>query len=134
VSRQNVEVVRRIYEGPTSLDAMAKILEFLDPDIEWAPAIARRMTGASYRGHAGVRQWVEDTLEVWEEFWPEPAEFIDAGDHVIVDVRWRGRGRASAIEVDEKVTQVFTFRAGKITRAETFTDKRRALEAAGMTP
>ena len=113
---------------------MAKILEFLDPEIEWAPAIARRMTGASYRGHAGVRQWVEDTLEVWEEFRPEPVEFIDAGDHVVVDVRWRGRGRASAVEVDEKVTQVFTFRGGKIVRAETFTDRGQALQAAGCEP
>jgi ketosteroid isomerase-like protein len=71
-------------------------------------------------------------LEVWEDFTPEPIDFTDAGDHVVVDARWHGRGRASGVEVGELATQVFTFRDGKAVRLESFTDRARALEAAGV--
>jgi ketosteroid isomerase-like protein len=132
MSQRNVEVVARMYQHQTTLETMEEILEFIDPDVEWLPRLAPSVSGASYRGHAGVRQWVEDTLEVWEQFGPESIEIIDAGDHVVVHARWRGRGRASNIEIDDYVTQVFTFRGGKVVRAESFTDRARALEAAGL--
>ena len=69
---------------------------------------------------------------VWEEFWPEPIESTEAGDYVVVDVRWHGRGRASSIEVDRRTIQVWTFRNGRVVRSETFMDRARALEAAGL--
>jgi ketosteroid isomerase-like protein len=141
MSRENVEVVRRAYAaqgfaGGRPLDpaALAAILEVFDPDVELLPGIARSVTGASYRGHAGFRQWVEDMREAWEDFRAEPIEFIDAGDRVLVDVRTRARGRTSTVELERESSQVWTFRHGKVVRFETFTDRRRALEAASFAP
>ena len=70
--------------------------------------------------------------DAWEDFRLEPVEFIDAGDRVVVDVLSRARGRTSGVEVERKTTQVWTFRQDKVVRFETFTERARALEAAGL--
>ena len=133
MSQENVEIVRGLYRvSALNPAAWTRDLERFDPEVEWYPAVTRSATGASYRGHAGIRQWAEDMLEAWEDFRPEPIEFLDAGDHVIVDVRSRARGRASGVEVERMTTQVWTLRQGKVVRFETFTERPLALEAAGL--
>jgi ketosteroid isomerase-like protein len=81
------------------------------------------------RGRPAV---AEDMQEAWEYFHPEPIDFLDAGEHVVVDSRWKGRGRASGVEVERKTTQVWTLRQGKVVRFETFTERALALEAVGL--
>jgi ketosteroid isomerase-like protein len=132
VSPGNVEIVRRIYEARLRSEDIEQVLEFLDPEVELVTGLAGSFTGASYRGHSGVRQWLDDAIDAWEDFWPELIEFTDAGDCVVVDVRWHGRGRASSIEVDRRTTQIWTFRAGRVVRMETFMDRALALQAAGL--
>ena len=39
---------------------------------------------AVYEGHDGIRRFVAELDEVWDEFRIEPVEFIDAGDAVVV--------------------------------------------------
>jgi ketosteroid isomerase-like protein len=137
MSRENVAIVRRVYAtaGIRPLDraAVAAFLDVLDPNVELLPGIARSTTGASYRGHGGFEQWIEDMREAWEDFRLEPVEFIDGGDRVVVDVLSRARGRTSGVEVERKTTQVWTFRQDRVVRFETFTERARALEAAGLT-
>jgi ketosteroid isomerase-like protein len=136
MSRENVAIVRRVYAtaGIRPLDraAVAAFLDVLDPNVELLPGIARSTTGASYRGHAGFEQWIEDMREAWEDFRLEPVELIDAGDRVVVDVLSRARGRTSGVEVERKTTQVWTFRQDRVVRFETFTERAQALEAAGL--
>jgi ketosteroid isomerase-like protein len=71
-------------------------------------------------------------LEAWEYFRPEPIEFIDAGERVVVEVRSPGPGRVSGIEIERVTTQVITLREGKVVRFETFAERQPALEAAGL--
>jgi ketosteroid isomerase-like protein len=135
MSRENVEIVRGLYRDFTRWPdpaAVAAVLERLRPDVEWRPAVTRSATGTSYRGHAGVRHWAEDMMEAWEDFRPEPIQFLDAGDRVVVDVCSRGRGRTSGIEVERMTTQVWTLGDGMVLRFETFTERPLALEAAGL--
>jgi hypothetical protein len=67
VSRENVELVRRLYaelasEGSThefdrrlTDDALSR---FLDPGIEWIPVSHSLLAVESYRGFAGVRAFL----------------------------------------------------------------------------
>ena len=52
-----------------------------DPECEWLPFRAQ-LEGITYRGHAGVRQFVRDMDADWESFRIDPVEFYDRGDRV----------------------------------------------------
>ena len=63
-----------------------------------------------------------------------PEEFIDAGDdQVLVFSREGGRGRGSGAEVQTNPTaHLWTIRAGKAVRMESYWERSAALEAAGL--
>jgi ketosteroid isomerase-like protein len=61
-------------------------------------------------------------------------ELIDAGEHVISLLVYRGRGRVSGAEVEMPVAIVETFRDGKIVRVVWFLRREDAFEAAGLSP
>ena len=58
-------------------------------------------------------------------------EMIDAGDQVVAEVRGQVRGKSSGADVAWSYWQVATYRRGVVVRAEWFTDRAEALEAAG---
>jgi ketosteroid isomerase-like protein len=70
--------------------------------------------------------------EAFEQFWVEPQEIIDAGDKVIVPVRFGGRARHTGLEVRFEVVHVCTARDGKWTRIDMYVSKADALEAVGL--
>lgn len=57
---------------------------------------------------------------------------MDAGDEVLVRVRYRGRARNGRIQVQARVFHVFTFRSGKATAIEVYGDQAQAREAARL--
>jgi ketosteroid isomerase-like protein len=132
VSRENVEIVRRLYESWNRGDYSAA-LDSIDPDIQVDVAGGTDFDG-TYRGHAGL--W-EMMGSFWGEFkdphaWIEEA--IPAGSHVVVAVRPSGRGKRSGVEVELEMPlwQVWTLRDGKAVRWRIFRSKQEALEAAGL--
>ena len=75
--------------------------------------------------------------ERWNEAWEEGAEttleeVIGHGDRVFVKVRFQGRGRASGVEVDTRLYEVYTLRDGKVLRIDEYEHRAEALEAAGL--
>jgi ketosteroid isomerase-like protein len=135
MSKENVEIVRRVFDATTARDA-ATVLALYDPEVEldFTRSPLTRLVGADvYRGHDGVRSWARDRFEVWESAEDECTELIDAGEHVISVQISRGRGRASGVEVEHaNYAGVWTIRAGKIVRAVWFRTREEALEAAGL--
>ena len=88
---------------------------------------------AIYRGHSGLRKWIESVIEVGgEEFGFEPQEFTDAGEYMLVRVRAHGRGQAGGVPVEMRVFHVFEIDGGKIRRVRGYLDEGEALEAAGL--
>ncbi len=59
-------------------------------------------------------------------------EYIDAGDQLVVIVRYRGRGRLSGIEVNDLQFEVHTLRKGQCMRKVEFPTRSQALEAVGL--
>jgi uncharacterized protein len=128
MSRENVEVVRRINEqllatGELALDLVHEDIKVLDHD---AP------DQGEYRGHAGVAQWLEDWGAAWGEWTYEPEQYIDAGDIVVVFIRAMTKGRSSGVELDREDGVVFKLRDGKITHIDYYNDRDQALEAVGL--
>jgi len=68
----------------------------------------------------------------WDEMVMTSEEIIDAGDHLIQAILFRGRGRGSGVEVEGRFFQVHTVKDGETVRWEEFADRAEALEAAGL--
>jgi ketosteroid isomerase-like protein len=110
------------------------VLEYaaIDPEIE-AHTPLSSTKGTPYRGHEGVRQWIADIDEQFEEWYSRPEEFIDLGDGrvlVLGDLHMLGRG--SGIEFDQPMGWLLSFRDGRLLRYEVFTDPDEARRTAGL--
>jgi ketosteroid isomerase-like protein len=136
MSQENVEVVRQIYEAAgraINHGALDEFCRLLDPDVEWIP-INAALEGVRYRGHDGVRQWIEDMNRDWDFFEARPVEVRDLGDERLLALgTWRARGRSSGLELDSQpAAWLLQLRDRKAVRMQTFTDRAKALEAAGL--
>ena len=131
MSQGNVEIIRRGYDE----FAAGRLAEYLErvahPEFEldmsnWGPA------AYTYRGQAGFRSFLRALDRLWERFDIQPVRFIGDDDRVVVVIRVEARGRESGVEVSAQYANTWTFRDGKVIRAEWFDDPDAALEAAGL--
>jgi ketosteroid isomerase-like protein len=132
MSQENVEIVRLIYasltrggDGLMGLVGPDFVVDFsrrrVDP---FVVTLDQEVFDAAMR----------EALEVWEAppTW-EPQELVDAGEKVFAFIRTRAQGKASGVEVDAHVANVWTFREGKPVELKYFgEDRAEALEAAGL--
>jgi ketosteroid isomerase-like protein len=127
MSQENAENVRRAFEAWFLRGDSEEALARLDPDIVYKPAQEEAVQGLD----AALASW-----ERWQASWQEQEvtleETIDAGDHVIQAILFRGRGRGSGVEVEGRFFQVLTIKDGKAVRWEEFSDRAEALKAAGL--
>ena len=128
-----MDIVRRAYEAWNRGD-LETAFEFLDPEAEVSLPSDFPEAG-TYRGRAEIRHWVaEQLLPTLEEVRAEPERFLDAGDQVVVFIRYFGRGTASRIEVRGAVVDahVLTMRDGRVQKLQMYQGTEKALEAAGL--
>ena len=131
MSKENVDIVRRGFEAYSRRDVDG-FLSHLDSEFELHSAIVGGAEGKVYRGHDGVRKWLADSDESFDDLTIEPTEFRDLGERVLVFGRIRTRGRESGVELDSPTGWVSTVRGGKLVKAEGFLSRDAALEAAGL--
>jgi uncharacterized protein len=134
MSRENVELVRRVYDAASRRDT-ATVLDLYDPEVEWDVSrspMARLVGEGRYQGHEGLRRFFRAYHEAWERIEYDYDELIDAGDRVISVDHERGCGRASGAEVEFTQYAVWTIRDGKIVEAAWFATRAEALENARL--
>jgi ketosteroid isomerase-like protein len=126
-------LTRQGCEAANRRDFELLVLAF-DPEIEFRfagrflPPDLRGM----HHGHEGYLGVWEAGIEAWNDLRIEIEEVTDYGDRVITTARQTGHGSTSGIPVQERVFQVVTLRRGLVIRQEDFTDRNKALEAAGV--
>ena len=133
MSQENVEAFKRATDAANRRDIEA-MLEDLDPDVEWHPAIAALLGGKAtmYRGHEGVREWFRDQEEAFAEVRIDYSEIRDVGERVVGIGRLRTRGKSSGAETESPVAWVIELKNGKAIHARAYLEPREALEAAGL--
>jgi ketosteroid isomerase-like protein len=130
MSRENVEVVRGVYDAAGRRDSTA-VLALYDPDVELDNTRLHIVSGGVYRGHEGLRSFFRQWNEAWESVDYELDELIDVGaDRVVSVVTRRGRGRSSGAEVEIQVALLFTVRDGKVVSVVWFPTREEAVAAA----
>jgi ketosteroid isomerase-like protein len=122
MSQQDVQTIREGYEAFNRQD-IPNMLERFDPQIEWTePGGAARAPAGTFRGPQAVMDKVFSTVpEHFEELQPAPERFIDAGEHVVVIGRFRGRSK-NGVTLDAPFVHVWQMRNGKVARFQNYVD------------
>lgn len=85
------------------------------------------------RGKDAVRAYLQDWLDMFDDFKVEPVELIDAGeDNVVAVFRFSGRAKLSGVVRDQTAAVVYTIRDGKIAGGLEYATRGEALKAAGL--
>jgi ketosteroid isomerase-like protein len=132
MSQANMEVAKRVVDAFNRRDIDA-IFDYVNPDLEWFPAMPVTFGGGPLRGREGIESYIREVNDTWEEYRVVGQDFRDLGeDQVLVLSRVEGRGAGSRGLVDAAMGQIFDFRDGKISRVRTYLDHGEALRAAGL--
>jgi ketosteroid isomerase-like protein len=143
MSRENVELVRRLYaeDGPFALplspDDERVLLdrlfgEFYDDRVEVRMPSDYPEGEQLLRGRNGMARLLDMLRDSWTEFRFEPERFIDAGQQVIVFIRVAARGGASGLTAEQRTAHLWGVRNGRLSSIQIFRDRAEALEAVGL--
>ncbi len=130
MSPENVELARAFFVAWNARNAEA-VDRLLHPDA--------KVTRLSDRGGlpqpnwgAKTNEYFSELDEAWTALRVQVAEYRKSGESVVALGRMSGIGRASGVEVDRPFATVFTIRAGRFSRVDSFDNWDDALEAAGL--
>jgi ketosteroid isomerase-like protein len=85
-----------------------------------------------YRGHEGVRRFWSEFIDPWESIRIEITDTREAGDTLVVFVKFHGVGMGSGVELTVPFVHLLNFRNRKLLRFRAYADRDEALEAAGL--
>ena len=133
MSEENVETLRDGFDAFARGD-IDDVLERLDPDVDWSPAIGPILGVETVRGREALRRFLtRDLFEGFDQFKAEPLSIEDlGGEHVLVIVRYTGRGQSSGIEMDMTSASLYRMCDGKVVTMRDYPTRAEALEAAGL--
>jgi ketosteroid isomerase-like protein len=128
MSRENLEIVRHVYEAFGRRD-WAETFRDAHPEVE---VTLKRFAPGTHRGRERITKLIEDFADAFDTMTWEPAEFFERDDLVVALVTVRARPRASSDELVTHNGHLWTVRDGVIVSMEGFPDPAEALDAAGL--
>ena len=127
---QDFELVREAWASARG--DIRNSLRFYCEDIEIKP-FGATLEGGVYRGHQQVLAWWDNEIvPSWEAFEVIAEDFRRVGNRLLVFGHWRASGRTSGMKLEMPATWVVEVREGKIASWQTFTDRKEAFEAVGL--
>lgn len=124
----NVELVRRLWAA-FERGGTEAVLEIADPDVEWQPYGGG---GVVYRGHDGLRAYMEGRRESGEETEARLYSAFAKGDYVVARGEVRIRGPQGIVTMQPG--WLYEFRDGRLIRLSGYPTQEAALRAAGLVP
>ena len=133
MSQENVKVVSDAFVVYNRGGLDAFLDEYCTDDIDYRAVEGALDDHGPIQGKDPLRAFMQDWLDMFDDFRAEPVELIEAGeDKVVAVVRISGRAKLSGVETDLTYAALYTFRKGKIARGREYWTKEQALEAAGL--
>jgi ketosteroid isomerase-like protein len=128
MSRENVEFAQSVFNRWNAGERT-----FPDEEIHPDAVLVSRLLGPPVRGREGVRRYLREIDEQFDEWKMEIEDWRDAGAFVVALGHVRLQGRRSGVAFDQPVGILFEIRGGQLIRFETFPDEPAdALKAAGL--
>src|SRR5438477_11333793 len=129
MSRENVEIVRRLYDALNSGDWDAV---FRDTDLDFEMMLQRAPDTGTHRQRAAVQTFGEDYFSAFDSMVFEPEDFIENGDQVLVVLTRRARPKGGSADLVVRNGHLWTLRDGTILSMKSYPDPKEALEAVGL--
>jgi uncharacterized protein len=131
MSKENVAAIQRLFAAVEQRD-LEGVLAAYTPDIVIHEA-ATLPYGGTYRGLEGAERHADAYEATWAPLQePGPrsldAEVLDAGEHVVVVWRQRGRTPGGQQAIDAPAVSVYRMRDGRIAEASMFQQDTAAIE------
>jgi ketosteroid isomerase-like protein len=129
---ENVAAVEAAYKD-LARGGLDRFIEHWTDDLDHRSIEGAPDDRGPIHGKVAMRAYVQDWIDLFDDFRIEPVELIDAGENrVIAVLRFGGRARRSGVRTDQILGAVFEIRKGKIARGREYATRDQALEAAGL--
>lgn len=130
---EKAELVGRVYEALNRADPDA-LVALAHEDVEFV-SILSSVEGGAYRGHDGLRRYVDDLQRAWDEATWTVERVVELDQETVVAVSSaRFHARSSGMQLDQAFAVVLRFRDGLVWRAEAYADVDEAFKAANARP
>ena len=128
------ELIERLYDALNRRD-LDEIAAVCDEEMELFPPVTAGAVGRSdpYVGLEGLRSYLDDSAQIWEELLITPCKVERRGDHVLVNGRVYGRSRDFGIR-DLPAAWLWEIRDGRFVRGEAFPDPAGGVERFSAVP
>ena len=114
----DLNLVRRAYEAFARRD-VDTLIELCDPELEFTSLI-RESEGVTYRGHDGLREYLDSLLDVLPDWRPILEHAEVHGDQVLVRLRIHATPPGGDVPIEQEIWQVIRFRDGLSIRWDFF--------------
>ena len=132
MSQENVELVRSAYAAYNEGD-WEGARDMYHPEVIWDLSTYEGWPDTTeISGADAVIDWLRDWASIYPDYYSKIDQIFDSGDQVVVLARLGGRERDSTEFAEMVWAHVITVRDGKIVRVQNYSDKDKALEAAGL--
>jgi ketosteroid isomerase-like protein len=131
MSRENLEVVRRLYELVAAGDRDG-VVQLLDPDVVWVETASLGPDAQTYRGPEEIWGAIDSWTSMWTDYDFHVDQYLEAESGVVVLIRESGQGQTSGASAERELGVVYTLQAGKVLLARLYNGWANALEAAGL--
>ena len=125
------DIVKALYDAFGKGDVPA-VLGAFDPQIQWKEAENFLYAdGNPYAGPQAVAEGVfQRIVSDVENFAVLPERFVEGGDTVVAEGRYRGTMKTTGTPVDAQFAHIWQLRDGKVVRFQQYTDTKQWSEAA----
>jgi ketosteroid isomerase-like protein len=115
-------LVERLFDAFNNRDELG-IVAICDKEMEFFPVATAEVVGrtAPYVGSTGLRDYMTDVAEVWEELLITPSEIERQGERLLVRGRVYARSRELGIR-DMPAAWIWEVRDDRFVRGEVFPD------------
>src|SRR3954470_5706886 len=120
MSQENVEIVRdaAVAFNRGDLDAW---FEYVADDIDYRAVEGALDDSGPMHGKDAVRAYLQDWLDMFDDFKSEPNYLIEAGGgKVVASTRTSGRPKHSGVETALTSAALYTIRDGRVVRGREF--------------
>jgi ketosteroid isomerase-like protein len=132
MSEQNLELVRA-YLDAFATGGVDAVVGFWDPEINWRAAEGALDDVGEMQGIAAMRRYVEEWVDMFDDFRMVAEEIRDVGDGRVLAVhRIAGRAKISGVETEIRFAVVYVIRGDKIVRGREYLTLAEALNAVGI--
>jgi ketosteroid isomerase-like protein len=101
------------------------------PEIEFRSVLG--ISGRSYVGHDGIREYFDDVESAWAEWSVDVERVAEAADgRVAIVMTMHARGKGSGAEIAQRTAHIWTVRDGRLLRNELYREPAEALRVLGL--